>query len=123
MNVSKFAKRVGMSAHTIRYYDKIGLIRNVQRQANGHRAFSEQDVKWVAFVQRLKSTGMSLEAILAYAELREKGHETLLARKEMLVAHSKTLINAISIQQQHLEKLNEKIGLYSAAIEGEITLD
>jgi len=123
MNVAEFSKRVGLSPHTVRYYDKIGLLDDVHRQSNGHRSFSEKDVKWVEFVQRLKNTGMPLEKILEYALLRKKGSKTLLQRKELLAEHSVNLQHQIALQNQHLKKLYEKIELYQSAIEGKISLD
>ncbi|MDN4504122.1 MerR family transcriptional regulator [Alteromonadaceae bacterium BrNp21-10] len=123
MNVSEFSKRVDLNPHTVRYYDKIGLIGHVHRLTNGHRTFSQKDVQWIEFVQRLKDTGMSLENILLYAKLREKGNTTLVERKAMLVSHSQELLSKISTQQQHLQKLNEKVDLYQSALEGLITLD
>jgi DNA-binding transcriptional MerR regulator len=123
MNVSEFSKRVRLSPHTIRYYDKIGLIGNIHRLPNGHRNFTENDVEWIEFVQRLKDTGMPLEKILEYAHLREKGEETLLARKKLLIEHSIAVKKTISTQQMHLRKLNYKIALYQSALEGKITLD
>jgi len=123
MNVSEFSQRVGITPHTVRYYDKLGLIGKVRRLSNGHRTFSEKDIKWVEFVQRLKDTGMSLEKILEYAKLREQGKETLAARKELLITHSLELKKSIFIQQNNLKKLNDKIALYQSALSGEITLD
>jgi len=123
MNVSEFSQRVGITPHTVRYYDKLGLIGKVRRLSNGHRTFSEKDIKWVEFVQRLKDTGMPLEKILEYAKLREQGKETLAARKELLITHSLELKKSIFIQQNNLKKLNDKIALYQSALSGEITLD
>ena len=123
MNVVKFSQRVGISPHTIRYYEKIGLLGNVQRLANGHRYFSEKDIKWIEFVQRLKATDMPLEQIHKYAELRPQGDSTLLPRQQLLVEHALTIKLNIAKQQQHLNKLNEKITLYQSAIDGEISLD
>jgi DNA-binding transcriptional MerR regulator len=123
MNVSEFSKRVGLNPHTIRYYDKLGLIGRVHRRPNGHRIFSEKDVAWIEFVQRLKETDMPLEKILQYAALREQGNETLLERMQLLVDHAKELVDRITTQQQHLEKLNDKIDLYDSALTGKISLD
>jgi DNA-binding transcriptional MerR regulator len=123
MNVTEFSKRVGLSPHTVRYYDKIGLLDDIHRLSNGHRSFSEKDVKWIEFVQRLKDTGMSLEKILEYASLRKKGSKTLLQRKKLLAEHSNNLQYQIALQNQHLKKLYEKIELYQSALEGKISLD
>lgn len=54
MNVTEFSKRFGLSPHTVSYYDKIGLLDNLYRLPNGHRSFTEKDVTWIEFVQRLK---------------------------------------------------------------------
>ena len=116
MNVKQFAERVGLSAHTIRYYDKIGLFGGVARLDNGHRIFTEQEVGWIAFVQRLKETGMPLNQILVYAALRAKGDGTMLERQKLLEKHAVMLRSTIEQQQQHLEKLNEKIAFYANAI-------
>lgn len=123
MNVSEFSTRVGISPHTVRYYDKIGLLDDIHRLPNGHRSFSEKDVVWIEFVQRLKDTGMPLEKILEYAALRKKGSETLPERKALLTEHSTRLQQQISLQERHLKKLHEKIELYQSALDGKISID
>ena len=123
MNVAEFSKRVGLSPHTVRYYDKIGLLDDIHRKSNGHRSFSEKDVTWIEFVQRLKDTGMPLEKILEYASLRKKGNKTLLERKELLAEHSNNLQEQVALQNQHLKKLDEKIQFYQSALERKISLD
>lgn len=123
MNVTTFSKRVGLSPHTVRYYDKIGLLDDIHRRPNGHRTFSEKDVTWIQFVQRLKDTGMPLNKILEYASLRKKGSETLLQRKNLLREHSDYLQDQITLHNQHLEKICEKIELYQSALEGKVVLD
>ncbi len=119
MNVKQFAERVGLSAHTIRYYDKIGLFGGVARLDNGHRIFTEQEVGWIAFVQRLKETGMPLNQILVYAALRATGDGTMRERQKLLEKHAAVLKSTIEQQQKHLEKLNEKIAFYANAITGQ----
>jgi DNA-binding transcriptional MerR regulator len=84
MNIQKFSERVGVSAYTLRYCEKIGLLRDVVRLNNGHRCFSEQDVGWIMFIQRLKETGMPLAQIQEYADARVLGDVTLAARKILL---------------------------------------
>jgi len=121
MNVKEFSRRVGVGPHTVRYYEKLGLLSDVHRLPNGHRFFSEKDVDWLAFVQRLKETGMPLAQILKYSELRAQGDATLHARKEMLEAHAEALRNELARQQQHFEKLKEKISIYEDMLEHGIT--
>ena len=116
MNIQAFSARTGISAHTLRYYEKIGLLRRVQRLPNGHRNFSEADLRWIEFVQRLKDTGMPLEQIHHYADLREAGDNTLVERQQLLEDHANHLRESIAQQQQHLDKLNDKIALYRSAV-------
>ncbi len=112
MNVGEFSRRAGVSAHTVRYYEKLGLLGSVRRQTNGHRFFSGRDLEWIGFVQRLKETGMPLDRILEYARLRAAGDGTLAARRRLLKAHADTIRDAMARQQRHLDKLEEKIAHY-----------
>ena len=91
MNIAEFAQRCGLSPHTLRYYERIGLLGKVTRQANGHRTFGPRDVEWVEFVHRLRATGMGIGEMLRYAELRARGDGTLAQRKAMLVQHAATI--------------------------------
>lgn len=121
MNVKEFSRRVGISPHTVRYYEKIGLLRDIRRLPNGHRDFSEKDISWIGFVQRLKETAMPLEQIHHYADLRERGESTLEERQELLERHAAALQESLAEQQRHLDKLREKIALYESAISGHKT--
>ncbi len=116
MNIKEFSNRTDINAHTLRYYEKIGLLRHIRRLPNGHRDFSEKDVQWIAFVQRLKDTGMPLEQIHLYADLREAGDATLSERQQLLEDHARGLRESIAQQQRHLDKLNDKIALYRSAV-------
>jgi DNA-binding transcriptional MerR regulator len=98
----------------LRYYEKIGLIKNVQRNTSGHRSYTKKEVDWVGFIVRLKETGMALENILQYAELREVGVMTVLERQQLLERHKGLLKAHIALQQNHLEALDKKIDLYKA---------
>lgn len=112
MNVKDFAGRVGISPHTVRYYESVGLLRDVRRLPNGHRYFSDRDIEWISFVQRLKETGMPLAKIRQYAELRAKGDSTLRVRQSLLEDHARWLEDKLTAQQRHLLTLNEKIDWY-----------
>ena len=112
MNMAKFSKLTGLSAHTLRYYEKIGLLRNIQRNSKGHRVHTDKDLQWVSFIIRLKETAMPLEQILEYASLREAGTQTMLNRQKILEAHRQTLKKHIDIQLSHLSALEHKIQLY-----------
>ncbi|WP_086981066.1 MerR family transcriptional regulator [Vibrio aphrogenes] len=112
MNIKEFSSLVDLSNYTLRYYEKIGLLKNVRRNNSGHRVYTEKDVKWVEFVIRLKETAMPLEDILRYARLREQGNSTILERQALLEQHQQSLQAYIEQQQSHLSALEDKIGLY-----------
>lgn len=116
MNIKTFSEQVGISAHTLRYYDKLGLLGNICRTASGHRDFSEKDIEWIRFIQRLKATGMPIEQILAYTGLRANGDSTLHQRLKMLRKHKEQLDARIAGQLKHREMLEEKIAWYEAAV-------
>ena len=116
MNIKQFAQVVGVSAYTLRYYEKIGLLRHIQRNASGHRSYTQHDVAWVSFIVRLKDTGMALDGIKQYADLRELGDSTLLQRKQLLAQHRKKLEAEIAAQQAHLTALDHKIAVYDEQI-------
>jgi DNA-binding transcriptional MerR regulator len=112
VNIAEFAKRCGLSAHTLRYYERIGLLGAVARQSNGHRSFGARDVEWVEFVHRLRSTGMSIQEMLRYAELRARGASTLGQRKAMLEQHAEQLARVLRAQRAHLSAVRQKIAAY-----------
>ena len=121
MNIAEFAKRCGLTPHTLRYYERIGLLGAVTRQANGHRTFGPRDVEWVEFLHRLRSTGMSISEMLRYAELRARGDCTLAERQAMLVRHADALAASLRVQQVHLRVVRQKIAIYDALIEESTT--
>ncbi|MFH0258842.1 MerR family transcriptional regulator [Vibrio rumoiensis] len=112
MNMKAFSSLVGLSSHTLRYYEKIGLLKNIHRNSSGHREYTNKDLIWIGFVKRLKDTAMPLDEILQYAKLRELGPESLLERQHLLEQHQQNLKKHIDEQQKHMAALEEKIGLY-----------
>ncbi len=116
MNIKAFAEQSGLSPHTLRYYEKIGLLKDVKRGSNGHRFYNAKDLEWVRFIVRLKDTGMPLEQIKEYADLRETGNSTMSARRALLVDHHQNLKRLIDRQKNHLHALEQKICFYDEKI-------
>ncbi len=112
MNMKEFSGVVGLSSYTLRYYEKIGLVKHVRRNSSGHRVYSNRDVDWVNFIKRLKDTGMPLDEIQKYASLRDLGAQTVSDRQELLEKHREYLEKHIRQQNEHLKALEEKINLY-----------
>lgn len=112
MNIQKFSRLTNISAHTLRYYEKVGLIKQIERNSSGHRYFTPKDVLWVEFIKRLKDTGMPLKEILKYAELRDVGTSTSEARMKILEDHAIALEKKIAEEQFNLQMLKTKIQYY-----------
>lgn len=112
MNMKEFSAIVELSSYTLRYYEKIGLLKHVQRNSSGHRIYVSRDIDWVHFIKRLKATGMPLKDIQTYASLRDLGRQTVAARQALLEKHQEHLIEHIRQQNDHLNALNDKINLY-----------
>ena len=106
-----------MNWNLIAYYEHESLITPLQNSSN-RRRYSEKDVAWIAFIKRLKATGMPIKEIKKYAALRAKGDVTLSERMEMLIQHRQSLNEQIRQLQEHEAMLDEKIAFYRQEIEG-----
>ena len=115
-SIGEFSKVTGLGIHTLRYYEHENLIVPL-RNASNRRRYSEKDIAWIAFIKRLKATGMPIKEIKKYAVLRAKGDATLSERMEMLVQHRQSLNEQIKQLQEHEAKLDEKIAFYQQEIE------
>lgn len=120
--INEVAVKFGLSAHTIRYYDKEGILPFVRRNKAGNRQFDEVDVDWIRLVCCLKNTGMALKDIKAYSDLARKGSDTGAARKKMLQQHRKNVLQQINQLQQDLKLIDAKINFYDDP-ENEATMD
>ncbi|MFP5394015.1 MAG: MerR family transcriptional regulator [Gammaproteobacteria bacterium] len=116
LTIQQTAERSGLTVHTLRYYERIGLIKPVARRANGHRLYSPQDLDWIAFLLRLRATGMPIEQMRRYAQLREIGNEpgSLAERRAMLERHADGLQERINELQDTLGYLHRKIDHYAS---------
>ena len=112
ISISELSRLGGVTPHTLRYYEKAGVLAPVLRAANGHRRYLDSDVAWLAFVLRLKATGMPLADIRRYAVLRSQGEMTLPDRLTMLELHRERLVVNIDELSHNLCALDDKIGVY-----------
>ncbi|WP_095589819.1 MerR family transcriptional regulator [Actibacterium ureilyticum] len=115
MKIGELAKRSGLSAHTIRYYERIGLLPVADRDAGGRRDYDADILVWIAFLHRLKTTGMPIRDMRRYADLRAKGDHTAPARQQLLRAHRENVRAHIADLQAALLVLDTKIDTYVAA--------
>lgn len=111
--ISEVEARTGLTQHTLRWYERIGLMPHVDRSHSGQRRFSDQDLQWLEFVGKLRSTGMSVADMVRYAELVREGGHTVDERRELLERTRHEVRGRITELTDALAVLDHKIGFYS----------
>ncbi|WP_085316856.1 MerR family transcriptional regulator [Derxia lacustris] len=111
-SISATAALTGLSAHTLRYYERIGLIDPVA-QAGGARRYSAADLAWIGFLQRLRATGMPIREMQRYAGLRRAGDSTLEERSALLADHLARMREARASLDRNIDALEEKLNVYA----------
>jgi DNA-binding transcriptional MerR regulator len=112
LRIGELAARTGRSIHTIRWYEAQGLIPGVARDAGGRRQFNEQHVAWIALMDRLRRTGMSIAEMRHYTRLVKQGKITLRERQALLQAHRERVQARIADWTDALSLLDNKIDFY-----------
>ena len=112
LTISDAARVTGLSAHTLRYYERAGLLDPVDRAASGHRRYAEDDLARIQFLTRLRATGMPIRKVREYAELIRGGEETERARLALLEAHREAVREHLAETARNLDLIEYKIDLY-----------
>ena len=112
MTIAEVSKKYGVSADTLRYYERIGLIPPVHRTAGGILDYSDDDCNWVGFVKCMRSAGLTIEALIEYVTLYQQGDETIQARKDLLIEQRRLLLERIEEMQATVARLDGKIERY-----------
>ncbi len=116
MTIAEVAKKYDISADTLRYYERIGLLPAVRRNKSGIRDYSETDCSWVEFIKCMRGAGLPIEVLIEYISLYQMGDSTVEARKELLIEERNNLVERIEEMQKTLERLNYKIEKYDEVI-------
>jgi DNA-binding transcriptional MerR regulator len=114
LSIDEVAKRTGLTAHTLRYYERIGLIAPVGRAAGGQRRYAASDLAWIEFLLRLRSTHMPIGKMLAFAKLRGAGDSTAGERRQILEQHLTEVLAEIEAMRQTAATLQWKVEHYRA---------
>ncbi|MFF9479995.1 MerR family transcriptional regulator [Streptomyces sp. NPDC014733] len=114
-SISEVASYTGLSAHTLRWYERIGLMPHVDRSHTGQRRFTNRDLDWLALVAKLRLTGMPVADMVRYAELVKGGDATFTEREELLTMHREDVRHRIAELQDTLAVLDYKIDIYADA--------
>jgi DNA-binding transcriptional MerR regulator len=114
LTIQQMAQATGLSAHTLRYYERAGLmIPHVERdEANGYRFYNHQHVAWIEFLKRLRATGMPIRDIQHYTELFRQGEQTLSERLQLLKRHQSRVEEHLKEVEHHFEAITVKIAYY-----------
>jgi DNA-binding transcriptional MerR regulator len=117
LRIGALAARTGRSVHTIRWYEAQGLLPAVPRDGGGRRLYSQRHIDWLALMDRLRRSGMSVADLRAYTALAQRGGATLAPVRAMLLAHRAQVEEKIAEWQTALELIDEKIGFYTQWID------
>lgn len=122
MTIKEASEKTGISIDNLRYYERIGLIPEVPRNASGIRNYDEITLSWIDFVMRFKKGGMALEAIREYVQLAIEGEGTKSARKDILLEAKEDLETKMADIQESLDVINYKLDTYDQKC-GPITME
>ena len=109
LTVKEAAALTGLSAHTLRYYEREGLLGPIARAGSGHRRYSGQDVALIEFLGRLRATGMSIRGMKRFADLRRGGDATIRERRALLEGHRGEVRRRVAELEGHLRTIDEKV--------------
>jgi DNA-binding transcriptional MerR regulator len=117
LTISEVAERTGLTRHTLRYYERDGLMLGVDRGDSGHRRYTEHDLCWIELITNLRATGMPIREVRRYAELVRAGDGNEAARLEVLRAHRARVREQVAQTMMYLGAIDAKICLYENAVE------
>ena len=116
MTIKEVSEKYDISADTLRYYERIGMIPEVTRNANGIRNYQKSDLGWVELAICMRSAGLPVEALIEYVKLFQKGDSTFAARLQLLQEQREKLEEQKAQLQTAMDKLDYKISRYEEAV-------
>lgn len=116
MTIAEVSKKYDISADTLRYYERIGLIPPVPRTKSGIRNYDETSCGWIELMKCMRKAGVQIEALIEYVELFQKGDATIDARKAILIEQRDQLQDRIADMLESLARLNDKISRYEQGL-------
>ena len=113
LTISDAARVTGVSAHTLRYYERAGLMLDaVERAPSSHRRYTDAEIRWVTLLTRLRATGMPIRRMRVYAELVRAGDGNEAERLALLEAHREAVLEQLEAMRSNLEAIEHKIDIY-----------
>ena len=115
--IDQAAERMGITKHTLRYYEREGLLHEIAKASSGHRRYTEDDLGWIKFLQLLRGTGMPIREMKQFVELTHAGDHTIAERVEVLTRYRVSLAERMESDRRSMEFLERKIDYYSGVLE------
>ena len=113
LSISDAALATGLSPHTLRYYERAGLMLDpVERAPSSHRRYTEADIRWVTLLTRLRATGMPIRRIREYADLVRADDGNEAERLALLEAHREAVLEQLDAMRRNLDAIEHKIAVY-----------
>jgi DNA-binding transcriptional MerR regulator len=109
LTIQQVAQRTGLSIHTLRYYEHLGLLVSVHRLSNGHRRYDENDLRWIDLLKCLRASAMPISEMQRFAEITRQGTSTTSEKRELLEAHRLRVVAQLQETQHTLDRLDTKI--------------
>ena len=119
MTIAQVSQKYGLTADTLRYYERIGLIPPVPRNKSGIRDYDEESCAWIELMKCMRAAGVQIEALIEYVALFRQGEQTADARKAILVEQRDQLVERMEDMQASLDRLNQKIENYEQLLAAE----
>lgn len=120
LTIQQVAEATGLSVHTLRYYERIGLIHSIGRAENTHRRYTQDDIGWIEFLNKLRGTGMSIQQMVEYAELQRQGDISLPQRVDMLKQHRSEVEQHLDQVYEYLKVIRYKIDYYQSVLDEQL---
>lgn len=116
MTITEVSRKCGLSADTLRYYERIGLIPPVPRNKSGVRDYDAASIGWVELMKCMRSAGVGIEALIEYSRLFQQGDDTIEERKALLLEQRRQLLERMADMQRSLDRLDQKIERYEEGL-------
>jgi len=115
MTIAEVSQKYDLSQDTLRYYERVGLIPQVNRTKSGIRDYTEESCKWIELAKCMRLAGVPIEALIEYCALTQQGDSTITARKVLLVQEHKKLVEKMENMKKTIDRLDYKIDRYEKA--------
>ena len=113
LTIAEVSARTGLTVHTLRYYERTGLMGDVPRARSGHRRYGDAELRFLYFITKLRNTGMPIRRVREYVQLLRRGDASIPDRRALLEAHRQDVAAQFDVLKSALDAIDTKLGLYA----------